>query len=105
MQRLICLLTVSLLCAGSVALAVPSGKVLVFNDSPMGQVKFDGKAHKQAGSKCKDCHNQEVFPKMKQGETEITMEAIYAGRLCGVCHNGERAFDAKGNCDRCHIKQ
>ncbi|MDX1581818.1 MAG: cytochrome c3 family protein [Alphaproteobacteria bacterium] len=42
---------------------------------------------------------------MKQGETEITMEAIYAGRLCGVCHNGQRAFDAKGNCNRCHVKQ
>jgi c(7)-type cytochrome triheme protein len=33
------------------------------------------------------------------------MEDIYAGRLCGVCHNGERAFGTAGNCDRCHIKQ
>jgi c(7)-type cytochrome triheme protein len=32
------------------------------------------------------------------------MEEIYAGRLCGVCHNGKRAFSPAGNCNRCHIK-
>ena len=35
----------------------------------------------------------------------VTMNDIYAGKLCGVCHNGERAFDAQGNCTRCHVKQ
>jgi c(7)-type cytochrome triheme protein len=45
-----------------------------------------------------------MFPKMKQGTITITMEEIYAGRLCGVCHNGKRAFAPAGNCSRCHIK-
>jgi c(7)-type cytochrome triheme protein len=71
----------------------------------MGVVKFDGTLHKEAGNVCKDCHNAEMFPKMKQGTVAITMDQIYAGKLCGVCHNGNRAFDAQGNCARCHIKQ
>jgi c(7)-type cytochrome triheme protein len=33
------------------------------------------------------------------------MNDIYAGKFCGVCHNGERAFDAQSNCTRCHVKQ
>ena len=101
--------TLGLILAGllvsSVALAVPANKTLEFNQSTQGLVKFDGTLHKEAGNACKDCHNKDVFPKMKQGSVEITMDAIYAGQLCGVCHNGQRAFDAKGNCERCHIKQ
>lgn len=105
MRKISCLFLVFLLVCVGVALAVPSGKVIEFNNSPMGVVKFDGEKHQEAGNKCKDCHNSEVFPKMKQGTVTITMEEIYAGQLCGVCHNGKRAFDAKGNCNRCHVKQ
>jgi c(7)-type cytochrome triheme protein len=32
------------------------------------------------------------------------MDDIYAGNFCGVCHNGERAFDARSHCTRCHVK-
>jgi c(7)-type cytochrome triheme protein len=105
MQKVVYLFAATLLLSGSVALAVPAGKTIEFNNSPMGVVKFDGKVHKEAGAKCKDCHNNEMFPKQKQGTVSITMDQIYAGKLCGVCHNGKRAFDAKGNCARCHIKQ
>lgn len=93
----------TLLLAGA-ALAVSPGMVLEFSDSPMGKVVFDGKVHKEAGATCKDCHNEGMFPKMKQGTVKITMEEIYAGRLCGVCHNGERAFGTSGNCSRCHLR-
>lgn len=96
------LLAVPLLAA--TALAVSPGTVIEFNKSPLGKVLFDGKAHKEAGAVCKDCHNDQMFPKMKQGTVKITMEEIYAGRLCGVCHNGKRAFGTQGNCSRCHLK-
>lgn len=86
-----------------VALSAPPGKVLEFNKSPMGTVYFDGKIHQEAGATCMECHNNEMFPKMKQGTVSITMAEIYAGRLCGVCHNGQRAFAAAGNCTRCHV--
>ena len=105
MQKML-ILSVAVLFAGtSVALAVPGNKTLKFDNSPMGTVTFDGTVHKDAGAKCKECHNSGMFPKMKQGTVKITMEEIYAGKLCGVCHNGQRAFDAKGNCARCHVKQ
>jgi len=99
------LLFLAVLLITGTAWAVAPGTVIEFNNSPMGKVIFDGKLHQEAGNICKDCHNQEMFPKMKQGTVQITMEEIYAGRLCGVCHNGKRAFAPAGNCDRCHIKQ
>lgn len=86
------------------AFAVPSGKVIEFNKSPMGKVLFDGEKHKTAGATCKECHTDGMFPKMKQGTVKISMEEINAGRLCGFCHNGKRAFGTAGNCARCHIK-
>jgi c(7)-type cytochrome triheme protein len=105
MQKLAILIVAVLFVSSSIALAVPSKKTLEFNKSPMGTVTFDGTIHKEAGVKCKECHNKEMFPKMKQGTVTITMDEIYAGKLCGVCHNGGRAFDAKSNCARCHVKK
>jgi len=84
-------------------LAVPKGKSLTFSGSNMGAVTFDGTLHNDAAQKgCRDCHNPDVFPKMKQGTVEITMAKIYEGEQCGICHNGTRAFAAKGHCAKCH---
>ncbi len=102
MKKVILLLVAGLFLASGIALAVPPGKVLVFSESPMGKVTFSGEEHAEAGVKCKECHNPETFPKMKKGTVEITMAKIYAGELCGKCHNGTRAFAAKGNCAHCH---
>ncbi len=101
MKSVLFIVTATLLCA-SLALAVPASKQLDFTKSSMGKVTFSGKIHADAGIKCKECHNKDAFPKMKQGTVTITMNEIYAGKLCGVCHNGQRAFDPKGNCNRCH---
>ena len=49
---------------------------------------------------CKVCHSDMGFP-MKAGATDIKMEDIFEGRLCGKCHNGNIAFEAF-ECDRCH---
>jgi len=85
-----------------IALAVPPGKTLEFAKSPMGKVTFSGKIHADAGVKCQECHNKDTFPKMKFGTVTIKMADIYAGKLCGKCHNGDRAFAAKTSCNRCH---
>jgi c(7)-type cytochrome triheme protein len=95
---------VSALVAVGTAYAVGPGKTLEFKGSPMGTVMFDGTAHKNAGLTCSDCHNPEVFPKMKQGTVTITMNDLYAGKYCGRCHNGKKAFTIKDNCTRCHHK-
>ncbi|MCK4536651.1 MAG: cytochrome C [Desulfuromonadales bacterium] len=104
-MRTLLLLIISIILTAGLALAVPPGKSLKFSNSPMGTVTFDGKLHKDAGNSCKDCHNKDMFPKMKQGTVKITMNEIYAGKYCGVCHNGQRAFEAKTSCNRCHVKQ
>ncbi len=104
MKKMILFLSILVFCAASVATAVPKNKTLVFDKSSTGSVTFSGKIHKDAGISCKECHNKEMFPKMKQGTVEIKMKKIYAGELCGKCHNGTRAFAAKKNCKRCHVK-
>jgi c(7)-type cytochrome triheme protein len=101
MKSIVLILTIILLTA-SFAIAVPSGRQLEFDKSAMGKVTFDGKLHNAAAKGCKECHNKDTFPKMKQGTVSIKMVAIYDGKLCGICHNGKRAFNAKGNCTKCH---
>ena len=90
--------------AGGNALAVGPDKTLEFKGSPEGMVVFDGTKHKGAGLTCADCHNPEVFPKMKQGTVKITMKDMLAGKYCGRCHDGKKAFMIKDNCTRCHHK-
>jgi c(7)-type cytochrome triheme protein len=102
MHRVIALIVATLFVFTGIALAVPAGKTLEFKNNSMGTVKFDGEVHKKAAASCKECHSDGMFPKMKQGTVKITMEQIYAGKLCGTCHNGKKAFEAKGNCQRCH---
>lgn len=102
MKKIMILASLILLCGASQTLAVPAGKSLTFDGSRMGVVTFDGAVHNKVAKSCRECHNPEVFPQMKKGTVAITMKEIYAGRQCGICHNGERAFNAKGNCQRCH---
>ena len=104
MKKIALLLSVLVFFAVASAIAVQPKKTLTFDKSSMGPVTFSGTVHKDAGISCKECHNKEMFPKMKQGTVEITMKKIYAGELCGKCHNGIRAFAAKKNCKRCHVK-
>ena len=103
-QQIMAISLILAVMASSNALAVGPGKMLEFKGSPMGMVTFDGTAHKNAGLSCADCHNPEVFPKMKQGTVKITMNDLYAGKYCGRCHDGKKAFLIKDNCNRCHHK-
>ena len=85
------------------ALAVPPGMTLTF-PSKMGPVVFSGAIHAKAGLKCSACHPKifQMVP-VKSG-AKITMKKIWAGQLCGHCHNGKVAFSAKDpkNCSKCH---
>src|ERR1700752_946760 len=83
--------------------AVPPGKTVDW-DAPMGKVPFDGKVHADKGLKCLDCHSK-IF-KMKKGTAEMKMADIHAGKFCGECHNGKKAFETNNpdNCVRCHKK-
>ena len=65
----------------------------------------DGKIHADKGLKCADCHQSGLF-KMKKGADVISMKEMEAGKNCGGCHNGTKAFSVKdaANCGKCHKK-
>jgi c(7)-type cytochrome triheme protein len=42
---------------------------------------------------------------MKSGSFDATMPDHNTGeKYCWTCHNGEKAFETKGNCTKCHVK-
>ena len=85
------------------AFAVASGKTVAYADGANGKVTFDGKVHADKGLKCSDCHPK-LFP-MKKGSW-FKMADLNAGKACGTCHNGEKAFKTNdnANCTKCHKK-
>lgn len=87
--------------AASQAQAVSKGKSVEWNSS-MGKVVFKGDDHAGKGMKCNECHTK-IF-KMKKGAAQMKMADINAGKYCGECHNGKRAFKPAGNCAKCHKK-
>jgi c(7)-type cytochrome triheme protein len=85
------------------AIAVMPGKTVEYAGGPMGKVVFDGKAHASKGLKCTDCHTK-IFP-MKKGD-KLKMADMNAGKSCGTCHNGTKAFKTSdaADCKKCHKK-
>ena len=88
------------------AKAAPPGKTVEFAGGDQGKVVFDGKIHADKGLKCGDCHTNPKIFTMKKGADKITMDEIKAGKWCGTCHNGDKAFKAgdEANCGKCHKK-
>ncbi|MFN3395357.1 MAG: cytochrome c3 family protein [Thermodesulfovibrionales bacterium] len=86
------------------AMAVPPGKNVEFAGGDAGKVVFDGKIHADKGLKCNDCHTK-IF-QMKKGTAKMKMADINAGKFCGECHNGTKAFKSSdaANCAKCHKK-
>jgi c(7)-type cytochrome triheme protein len=80
------------------SLAVAPGKKVEYDGGGKGKVVFDGKAH--SSLKCNACHTA-IF-KMKK-EMKITMADMKAGKNCGTCHDGKKAFSSD-DCAKCHKK-
>ncbi|WP_051553542.1 c(7)-type cytochrome triheme domain-containing protein [Desulfobulbus elongatus] len=90
------------LCHGS---DMKQPEVIVFN-RPVKGVVFSHKEHVDMGLDCASCHDSAF--EMRKGAAEetpgkFTMRAFYAGKYCGVCHNGNIAFAANTRCTTCHI--
>lgn len=90
------------------ALGIKIPADITYNEAktPLGPVTFSHKTHVEAkGLKCNACHTK-VF-KMKKGTSgPLTMAAMKEGKLCGACHNGEKAFSVTkpADCKKCHVK-
>jgi c(7)-type cytochrome triheme protein len=99
------LVVVVTLAMAASAFAVAPGKTVEFDGKGAGKVVFDGKIHADKGAKCADCHQSGLF-KMKKGADVLTMKDMEAGKNCGACHNGTKAFSVKdkATCAKCHKK-
>ncbi len=82
----------------SPVIAVGPGKTVEYKLTS-GNVVFDGTIHSKI--KCNDCHA--ALFKMKKGANPATMKDMEAGKSCGACHNGTKAFSVK-DCAKCHKK-
>ncbi len=109
MKKTVLFLTL-ILAVAFVGSAFASMNMLDFAGGSAGKVTFDGKMHntKLGPGKCKECHPG-LFPMKKpgaEGAAKITMADINAGKYCGACHDGTKAFSAKdaANCGKCHKK-
>jgi c(7)-type cytochrome triheme protein len=103
LATVVLILFFALACTSNV-FAVGAGKTVEFEAKGSAKVIFDGKSHADAGAKCTDCHTK-IF-QMKKDTAKITMADMNAGKNCGVCHNGEKAFKSSdaANCSKCHKK-
>lgn len=64
-----------------------------------GDVVFSHDKH-TAPFGCADCH-----PRLFQPQSDnkaLTMEEMEKGLGCGACHNGDKAFSVKEQCQSCH---
>ncbi|MEZ0344510.1 MAG: cytochrome c3 family protein [Caldimicrobium sp.] len=73
---------------------------------PVRGVLFSHKYHVgELGLPCESCHNSifEMQALKSQENPDFNMEALYKGKYCGACHNGESAFASNTKCATCHI--
>lgn len=93
------------LCFVAVFAATAWGRVgggdITFSPAGASAVIYSHEAHViKHKQKCGDCHYR-LFTTTAQRK-DVTMAEMQKGRSCGFCHNGQRAFDVKGACNKCH---
>jgi c(7)-type cytochrome triheme protein len=104
-MMLILVFIIAVVFVGS-AMATPPGKSVEFEDTWAGKVVFSGDTHgAKHGLKCNDCHPS-IFPMKKAPKGTYNMNDMIAGKNCGACHNGTKAFSTSSfaDCAKCHKK-
>ncbi len=81
------------------ALAVPKDYSIEAKIAGLPQIIFSHKKH-AVWNGCELCH-PDIFT-VKAGSTKYTMQDIFAGKYCGLCH-GSVAFPST-DCQRCHVQ-
>ena len=83
---------------GSMPLQVLNLDVILKNTKEMPWVRFPHNSHTEWLA-CSNCHDSIFVP--KAGANDISMEKIFRGQYCGVCHD-RVAFVTHNSCERCH---
>jgi c(7)-type cytochrome triheme protein len=97
------LAALAMLTAGLAGLAgaVPPGMSVEFDGKGEGKVTFTGASHTGEGMHCSNCH-MELFYVSRSAQ--ITQADHRRDAFCFTCHDGERAFASRRNCERCHVE-
>ena len=78
--------------------------IVTFQVEDAGPVNFSHYKHLEIlGKDCVLCHNK-VFHIVPEKNPSYSMEEMEAGKSCGACHNGFKAFSVDDNCDSCHAE-
>ena len=72
---------------------------------PVKAVVFEHKNHIDQGLECDSCHDDifEMEAGVAEENDDFTMAALYEGKYCGACHDGDMAFASNTRCTVCHI--
>ena len=101
MSKLPVLLIVLITVFAAAAWGAVGGGEITFSLTAVSSVVFSHDAHVTKHKlKCGDCHYR-IYTTTAQRK-DVTMAEMQKGQSCGVCHNGQRAFDVKGHCNSCH---
>jgi len=111
-RKTIVLLACCLLALPAMALGKWIKDVMVF-ETDMGKVEYSHYKHLEfLGKNCPTCHSPQngkdrLFNIVRDKNPTLTMADMEAGKGCGACHNGQRAFSVAedaGNCSKCHLE-
>lgn len=104
MKEIILSIVFTAIVMSGAALAVSPGKRVEYEGDSPGRVVFSGAVHDEAGYRCMDCHNK-IFSIRSSEKVSINESSHVPGKLCGVCHDGEKSFSIQdnNNCNKCHM--
>ncbi len=80
------------------------GGTIIYTE-PVKAVLFDHQFHLDQGLECDSCHD-DIFEEATgtaEENGDFNMQALYDGKYCGACHDGETAFASNTRCATCHI--
>lgn len=86
-------------------LKLPADIYFQTGDNSPGKVKFSHETHVDTEKpNCKNCHAGmfSIRPEQAGALGAVSMEQLYEGKQCGVCHNGKESFSIEDGCDLCH---
>ena len=80
------------------------GGTIIFTN-PVKAVIFEHSIHMEMGMECDSCHDDpfEMATGTAEENDDFNMKALYDGRYCGACHDGDTAFASNTRCTACHI--
>jgi len=74
-------------------------------NAPVVGVLFSHAVHvEENGLDCESCHDGlfEYEALAAQRQPDFNMQALYEGKFCGACHDGDMAFASDTRCTLCH---